>query len=125
MACVRNPPFACNVHRMQRGTLVPRLGRTRSLRQLRHGVSDAVPGGYRRQLERHHERRAARGLRRRGGLREKLLRGHRHSTDVFRHIRADGAVRVGQRGRRGADETSGRIAQTGKTDFVDESVRSS
>lgn len=65
-------------------------------------------------MERHHEGRPARGLRRRGGLREKLLRGLRHCSDVFRHIRVDGSIRVGQRRGRGAHETPGRVAQTGK-----------
>lgn len=91
-----------------------RAGRTRSLRQLRHGVPHAFPGGYRGQLERHHEGRSARGLRRRGGLREKLLRGLRHRSDVFRHIRVDGSIRAGQRSGRGAHETPGRVPQTGK-----------
>lgn len=95
---------------------MPGPGRARSFRQLRHGVPDAVPGGHRRQLERHHEGRAARGLRRRRGLREELLRGGRHRSHVLRHIRADGAVRVGQRGRSRAHETPGGVPQTGKRD---------
>lgn len=66
-------------------------------------------------MERHYEGRAPRGLRRRGRLREKLLRGRRHSSNVFRHFRVDGAVRVGQRGGGGAHETPRRIPQTGKT----------
>lgn len=119
------PPFlACKLnsgvifffytYRVQRRTHVPGTGRTRSLRQFRYGVPDAVPGGHRRQLERHYERRAPRRLRRRSRLREKLLRGRRHSSNVFRHFRVDGAVRVGQRGGGGAHETPRRIPQTGK-----------
>jgi len=102
------------MRRVQRRALVPRLGRARSLRKLRHGVPHAFPGSHWRQLERNHEGRSPRGLRQRGGLREKLLRRRRHSANVFRHFRADGAVRVGQRSGRRAHETSRGVPQTGK-----------
>lgn len=100
---------------MQRRAHMPRPGRTRTFWQLRHGVPHALPRGYRRQLERHHEGCASRGLRRLGGLREKLLRGLWHSTNVFRNIRINGAIRVSQRGGRRAHETPRRVSQTGKT----------
>lgn len=41
------------------------------------------------------------------------MRGRRHCPDVLRHIRADGTVRAGQRGRGCPHETSRGIAQTG------------
>lgn len=107
------PGLVFGADRVQRGARVPGLGRTRSFWQLWHGVSDTLPGSHRRQLERHHEGRASRGLRRRGGLREELLRGRWHCPDVLRHIRADGTVRAGQRGRGCPYETPRGVAQTG------------
>lgn len=101
------------IGRVQRRTHVSGAGRTRPLRQLWHGISDTLSSGHRRQLEWHHERRAPRGLRRRSGLREELLRGRRYSTDVFRHIRVNGAIRTGQRSGRRAHEASRGVPQTG------------
>lgn len=52
-------------------------------------------------------------MRRPCGLRAKLLRFCRNRAHVFRHFRADGPIRTGERGRGCADEAFGGVAQTG------------
>ena len=98
---------------MRRRPSVPGTRRTRSLCQLWNRFFDAVPRGYGRQLERHHEGHAARELRSFGRLHQELLRVAHHRPDFFRHFRPDGPICPGQCRRRRSHETPRGIAQTG------------
>lgn len=53
-------------------------------------------------------------MRRIGRLYQELLRLSYHRSHLFCHIRSNGPVRPGQRGRRRPDETPGGVPQTGK-----------
>ena len=53
-------------------------------------------------------------MRRLRRVRQELLRVAHHRAHLLRHLRADGAVRARQRGRRRAHEAPRRVAQAGE-----------
>lgn len=110
---IRHDLFGFLRRRVRRRTSVPGSWGARTLCQFWHRLLDAIPRSHRRQLERHYEGHVARKLRCFRRLYQKLLRLENHRPHLFRHLRPDGPVRLGQRRRRRPHETPRRIAQTG------------